>query len=142
MKNQRIKQISLSLCFVLSLLVSSVSACVCTHHQEFESVKTSCHEHPEMQMTEMSPDSDDAQISQNNFSERINCSCFQPAPKVFSNAEIHKVEKQAARNFLVIEFEFEAIPQIAAAAKTDFSKPFYLSDSFYNIKSPRAPPSF
>ena len=141
MKNQRLKQIGLSLCVVLSLLISSVAACACSHHQEFEIVKTSCHEHSEMTMTmDVPPQTEQAEAIQNTFTENLNCSCVQSAPKVFSKSELAKIEKQAAKNAPVIEIEFQTIQSIAKSAKADFSKPFYLSDSFYNLKSPRAPP--
>lgn len=94
-----------------------------------------------MPMTmEMPEQTVQAEAIQNSFTENLNCSCLQPAPKTFSKSELVKIEKQAAKNAPIIEVEFEIIAPIAKTAKADFSKPFYLSDSFYNLKSPRAPP--
>lgn len=140
MKNQRLKQIAFSLGIVLSLFASSISACVCLHHyEEVSAVKVSCHEHSTMPMME-NRDADSAEKFQNVISENECCRCVQFAPKVFSKSDILKVEKQTAKIFSLAPVEIGLVAQPFAANPPDYVKPFYLSDSVYNIKSPRAPP--
>lgn len=119
---------------VLSLFVSSIAACGCSHHQErAETAAPSCHRHSgEMNQsaeTSATIDSDE------------NCVCVQSAPRVLAKSGIVKIEKQAAAtvspNVAVL---IELTVQVTTVKTSDYSKPFYLSDSFYNIKSPRAPP--
>lgn len=94
-----------------------------------------------MPMTmEMPDETSQAETVQNAFSKDSHCNCIKPAPKVFSKSELVKIEKQTAEISSPIEIKFERILEVAAAAQTNFFQPFNLSDSSYNIKSPRAPP--
>lgn len=124
------KQIAVGLLIVLSLFVSSVSACVCSHHTEkIETKVSSCHGHSETTQERTSElDSNDE------------CFCIQPAPRIFSKSETIKFEKQTAV-LPLSDIELKAVSQVVADAGVYFEKPFYLSDSFYNLKSPRAPPA-
>ena len=130
---KRTKQIAVGLFVILSLFVSSVSACVCSHHAEkIETESVSCHEHAEPQ-----PESAEKGTKLNPSAE---CGCILPAPRVFSKSETIKIEKQAA----ALPFSMPEIKLISAVLPAEnhyFEKPFYLSDSFYNLKSPRAPPA-
>jgi len=129
------KQIAVGFLIVLSLFVSSVSACVCSHHTEkAETEVSSCHEHSETAPA--------ANSLENGFQLDSNdeCFCAQPAPRVFSKSETIKFEKQAVVLSLS-PVEIKAVLQIVADSGVYFEKPFYLSDSFYNLKSPRAPPA-
>jgi hypothetical protein len=129
------KQITVGFLIVLSLLVSSVAACVCTHHAEkAETQNSSCHEHAETAQKTDSPEKVSALDSNDE------CHCIQPAPRVFSKSETIKFEKQAAVSPLS-QVEIKAVSSIVSPAVVYFEKPFYLSDSFYNLKSPRAPPA-
>lgn len=124
------KQIAVGLLIVLSLFVSSVAACVCSHHTEkAETEVSSCHGNSETTSVE--------KVSELDSNDE--CFCIQPAPRVFSKSEKIKFEKQAAV-LPVSHTEIQTISPIAADASVYFEKPFYLSDSFYNLKSPRAPP--
>ncbi len=136
MSKGRIKQLGASFLIVLSFFVSATAVCICSHHPEnIEVAAQSCHEY-----SETMPDDGmqtDENIQQLDADE--DCCCVQPAPRVFSKSETIKIEKQAA----VLPFtriEIEAVATIVAVENTYFEKPFYFSDSFYNIKSPRAPP--
>ncbi len=136
MNKGRTKQFGASFLIVLSLFVSSVAACICSHHTEnVEVAAPSCHEHSEtMPNHEMASDENIQQIDSDE-----DCCCVQPAPRVFSKSETIKIEKQAAV-LPLMRIEIKAVSTIVSAENTYFEKPFYLSDSFYNIKSPRAPP--
>jgi hypothetical protein len=132
---KKLKQIAIAVLIVLSLLVSSVSACVCSHHVEKTAFKTaSCHEHSEKKQ--------EANSSENvkNFDSNDECSCVQPAPGIFSKSETIKIEKQTSA-LPFSKIEIKRVLTVIFAKNTYFEKPFYLSDSFYNLKSPRAPPA-
>jgi hypothetical protein len=136
MNKQRLGQISVSFLIVLSFFVSATAACICSHHIENVEVEApSCHEHSEtMPNHEMASDENIQQIVSDD-----NCCCVQPAPRVFSKSETIKIEKQTAVLSLA-RIEIKAVSTFISVENIYFEKPFYLSDSFYNIKSPRAPP--
>ena len=142
MKNRRLKEIGLSFSVILSLLISSITACACLHHQEANlAPQPSCHEHSEMPMTmEMPAESNQADAGQPVFSSNPNCSCVKPAPKAFSKSDFLKIEKQTAEITPIISFQAVLLQVVVAGNAANFAQPFQLSDSSYNIKSPRAPP--
>jgi cytoskeletal protein RodZ len=143
-RTQALKQFVLILCCVLSLLASSVSACICSHHQQqTETEAPSCHSHTaENVAAEQTNDADSpAKTIIASASDADACCCVQPAPKVAAQSETVKPEKQAA-----------ALTTTAAAPRADvfivriipvenrLPKPLYLTDSFYNLSPGRAPP--
>ncbi len=137
MKSEKIKQFSVSILIVLSLFVSSISACCCSHHTEKAETETpSCHgKMHEAEQSNQAVQANDAD------SFKIPCECsLESAPKGFAKSENLKIEKQTAKSVDSINFEIKEVLQEISASKIEFSKPFYLSDSFYNLKSPRAPP--
>lgn len=137
-KGQRIrtiKQFILILCCTLSLFASPVAACACSHHLEkSEAEAPSCHGHSEN--TEVKHES--AETIQTTISEG-ECFCIQPAPKLIAKSEKVRIEKQqtAALPYLLSKIKFAVR---ANPFKTDFVKPFFLTDSFYNLTPGRAPP--
>ncbi|MEP6900788.1 MAG: hypothetical protein ABJA66_03500 [Actinomycetota bacterium] len=137
MNKQRWRQFSASFLIVLSLFVSSVSACVCSHHhtEKVEIKTSSCHEHSGNKQNQNANSSETLET----FDSDDKCCCVESAPKIFSKSETIKIEKQTA----VLPFsrvEIKAVSRVVSVERIYFEKPFYLSDSFYNIKSPRAPP--
>ncbi|HEY8562329.1 MAG TPA: hypothetical protein VIL74_18275 [Pyrinomonadaceae bacterium] len=138
---KRTKQIAAGLFAVLSLFVSSVSACVCLHHaKKVETAAASCHEHAAPKLETGSAEERAGLDSRDKLDSRGECGCAPPAPRAVSKSGAIKIEKQAAV-LPIFEPEFESIPAILPAEKHYFEKPFHLSDSFYNLKSPRAPPA-
>ena len=131
---KKTKQIAIGLFVILSLFVSSVAACVCSHHTEkVETESVSCHQQAEAE-PETAPAAKSAEYGSSD-----ECSCMLPAPRAFSKSETLKIEKQSA----ALPFSRTEIKPVAAVLPAEshyFEKPFYLSDSFYNLKSPRAPP--
>jgi hypothetical protein len=94
MKNQRLKQFTVSLLVVLSLFVSSVSACTCAHHQEkVEADVSSCHQHSPKAEAEQQFGTNPFEKIQSVISE-TECCCIQPAPKVVAKSESIKIDKQ------------------------------------------------
>ncbi|HEX8367188.1 MAG TPA: hypothetical protein VF604_01355 [Pyrinomonadaceae bacterium] len=138
MQSLKLKQFAVSLLAVVSLFVSAVSACTCSHHQaKQETESPSCHEHPAKTVRNHA---DDAPETTETTISEAGCVCFQTAPKAFAKSETVKFEKHAtAISPLTPPAAVISIPPIAAV-KIDFTKPFYLSDSFYNISPGRAPP--
>ncbi len=132
---KKAKQTAAGFLIIASFFVSAVASCVCSHHAEkTESKAVSCHEHSDAKQ-ETSPVK-----TALSFDSSDECGCASPAPRAFSKSETIKIEKQAA----VSMFSPLEIKTASAAFSIDnvyFEKPFYLSDSFYNIKSPRAPPA-
>ncbi len=139
MNSLKLKQFALGLCIVLSLFASSVAACGCSHHQEkVETDALSCHQQrAETHSEEMPMPPETANV---NFSADDICVCSQSAPRVFAKSEIVKIEKQAKADLPKLIVAAGLVATVLTAENYYFSKPFYLSDSSYNIKSPRAPP--
>lgn len=138
MKSEKLKQFSASILVVLSLFVSSISACCCSHHQEkVETEVPSCH----AKTHETEEKKDSANVDDKD-SINISCECFmESAPKVFAKSENVKIEKQTAKLTRLIHFEIEQVLHIVSGVKIEFSTPSYLSDLISNPKSPRAPPT-
>jgi len=129
------KRLAVGFLIVLSLFVSSVAACVCSHHAEkVETEVSSCHGHSETAQETNSAE----KVSKLDSNDE--CFCIQPAPRVFSKSETIKFEKQMAV-LPLSQVEIKTVSQIVSDSGGFFEKPFYLSDSFYNLKSPRAPPA-
>lgn len=142
MKSARLKQLGLAFCLLVSLFVSSVSACTCSHHPEkVETETSSCHEHSEAANTEPtehhSSDSNESALSVVPADE---CCCIEPAPRVFAKSETVKVEKQSAALPQSSLDKAALIAEIVLVKSIDFETPFYLTDSFYNLSPGRAPP--
>ena len=138
---QTLKQFVLISCCVLSLLASSVSACICPHHQEKTLTEApSCHSHAtENAAAEQTNDADSPETIKTSASEADACCCVQPAPKVVAKSETVKLEKQAAA------LPAAAPPAVVFAVQVvsvenNLPKPLYLTDSFYNLSPGRAPP--
>lgn len=140
MKSVRLKQFGVALCLLVSLFVSSVSACTCSHHPEkVEPKVSSCHQHSETATTEQHHNSDSKEKAQ-SLVPQDGCCCIEPTPRVIAKAENIRIEKQklAALSFLPVEIAFA--PQLNSV-KSEFTRKFYLTDSFYNLTPGRAPPS-
>ena len=140
MKSMKFKQCAISLLALLSLFASTISACACSHHQEkTQTDSRSCHEHSTETKANQNGDDNLLKTIKVIVSE-TGCICLQPAPKAVAKSENVKVEKHIAGLPAVKPIEIAKTQQIVSA-KIDFSKPTYLSDSFYNLSPGRAPPS-
>jgi hypothetical protein len=140
MKSVRLKQFGLALCLTLSLFVSSISACTCSHHPEKVEVEApSCHQHSETAKTEQHHDSDSNENAQ-SLAPQDECCCLEPTPKVVAKAENIKIEKQKLATVSLAPIEIAVVSQIVSV-KSEFTRKFYLTDSFYNLTPGRAPPS-
>ncbi len=148
MKSTRLRQLSLAFCLLVSLFVSSVSACACSHHPEnVETVKaesSSCHQHSEKETERDVVKAEQQQdiISDENAQSIVpidECCCIQAFPRIVAKSETIKIEKQALSILPFSTIEPHFVLQIVTV-ESDFITPFYLTDSFYNLTPGRAPP--
>ncbi len=131
------KQIAVVFLVVLSFFSSMAAACCCSHHQvAVETEVPSCHQ--------KSHENKGEKVSAENNQDKsfnVPCECFrESAPKTFAKSENIKIEKQTANTVSIVSIKFELTAKIVFVENFNFAKPFYLSDSFYRQKSPRAPP--
>lgn len=147
MRGRKLKRFSLVLCVMLSLLASPVAACACSHHEtaavvdEAVESSTSCHSSPSAEETksETARQTQSDEINQSDFSSG-DCFCIESAaPEFFSKSETVKVEKQIIA--FIATPQFVKIQAIKIVSASNFTPPFYLSDSFYNLTPGRAPPA-
>lgn len=139
MKSAKLKQLVLSLLAITSLFASSVSACACSHHREkAEAESPSCHEHSPETKAGHNQHDDLAETDITTVSE-AGCVCLQVAPKAFAKSDKLKFEKHIATIQIVAPIKTEFAAQVVPI-KFNFTKPFYLSDSYYNLSPGRAPP--
>jgi hypothetical protein len=154
MKKQKLKQFGLILCCIFSLLVSSVSACTCDHGSS--PAKTSEHCQPQSHSHEIKADlshAHDKSSAPNHHDDDLaktdaislslsqpECCCIKPAPKVYAKSETVKAEKQVAGIHSATRIELDLTLQIVSVKTIELIRPFYLSDSFYNVSPGRAPP--
>lgn len=129
------KQFIVCILVILSLFASSAAACICSHHEEkVDTSVSSCHQHSEHNRTEQKHNS-----SAESVNSEIECCCFEVVSKINAKPGTIKFEKlvRAASGLEPVKI---ALVSRIAAPKISFSKPLYLSDSFYNLAPGRAPP--
>jgi hypothetical protein len=151
----KLRRIAASLFVVLSLFVSSVSACVCAHH----SVKAEPDEHCQSPTEQHSPaakkeshHSHDESVENNRRADSTEtkelsvsaseseCCCIEPAPETFGKFEKYKTGKQTAGVLPNTRIEINSTWRAVRVHESEFATPFYLFDSFYNVPRGRAPP--
>lgn len=152
MKNQRLKQLTVSFLVVLSLFVSSVSACACVH----DSAETENHCQPQLAQHAREPalnehsHSDSAQKHSHkeapSASEIVSaslslgeCCCIEPTQKVLAKSESIKIEKQTQAILFSNQFEIVFIQQ-TILVKSEFAAASFLTDHYHNLTPGRAPP--
>jgi len=154
MKRAKLKQYWLAICLLVSLFISAVSACTCSHYpKRIETTAadtSSCHQH-----SEKAADADTSVKTEQGQSDNTilegetvrsvvpndECCCIQPARKVVAKTENLKIEKQTLAGLPASQVAVTFVPQ-TISVKTEFITPFYLTDSFYNLTPGRAPPIF
>jgi hypothetical protein len=146
MKKAKLKQYGLAICLVVSLFVSAVSACTCSHHpQRIETTasdNSSCHQHSEEATEETSSEHQESAGSGETARSVVpndECCCIQPAPEVVVKTENFKTEKQSLAILPASQVTIAFVPQ-TILVRIEFVAPFYLTDSFYNLTPGRAPP--
>lgn len=151
----KLRRFAASLFVVLSLFVSSVSACVCadhsvqaesdqhcqppTGHHTSAAEKESHHSHDESVENNRRDDSPQQKES-SVFAPESECCCIEAAPKTLGKFEKYKTGKQTARLLPKTRIEINSTLQAVRVYVSEFATPFYLFDSFYNVPRGRAPP--
>ncbi|HEX8637303.1 MAG TPA: hypothetical protein VF692_04525 [Pyrinomonadaceae bacterium] len=151
----KLRRLAASLFVVLSLFVSSISACVCAHHlfqaeadehcqppteqHSLAAKKQSHHSHDDSVENNRHDDSTETKNLSVSASQS-ECCCVEAAPKTFGKFEKYKTGKQTARLLPNTPVEISPARQIVRVYASEFATPFYLFDSFYNVPHGRAPP--
>lgn len=137
MSISRAKKYLVSLLAVMSLFVSAVSACACTHHIEPKKAELSCHS-----ASHEMPAETNASEPSNSFDTDCNCLVRTPVPAIVAKTDDKRpgIEKQ------IVEFEFalplfveQPIVQFLHEATYTESSSLYKQDLLSSLPS-RAPP--
>ena len=139
MKSLRLKQIGLALCLVASLLVGSVSACSCSHHQQNEVTATSsCH------AASHNAAAAESLTGQAGTSIDEDCTCFvnQPSPYIVNKSENKKAtDSKDIADAMPAQLEFKASSNaVASPVKSLYSQSSLYSLQLASFKPSRAPP--
>ncbi len=114
MKLVRAKQFLVTVTAILSLFVSAISACACSHHESVKVETSSCHSSAH----ETSP----AEPSTDSPHLESDCNCFvrTPVPAIFAKKDDKRtaVEEQVSElsvlpTVFAIEFEIVDVPKIS-----------------------------
>ena len=132
---RRTTQIAGGILFLLSLFVSSVSACACSHHESPEPAEQAdCHSHSSAAEPKEKPSED---LIKPAISPGA-CCCIQSAPEAITKSEKIKSETNiAATSLPAVESVFHS-RSIGESAILE--RPSFLTDSFHNLTPGRAPP--
>lgn len=141
MKNQRLKQLAASLSVVLSLFVSSVSACTCSHESQTSEV-SHCEPPPQHSHGAQAETHHDENLPEftSALSSPSQCCGIQTTPRVSAVTKNIEIEKEALTASPATAIEFVRVSQSVSIKTVGFAAPFYLSDSFHNLTPGRAPP--
>lgn len=135
-ETQKLKQVTAGIFVVLSLFVSSISACACAHHSHPEKVEVepiSCHGQVLTEET----------VSQPAVTDSVDTSCeclVKSPPKVFFKSENLKIEKQAValmQTSPVNDLETTIAPGVLPYS---YALRVFVSRDFHNLTPGRAPP--
>ncbi len=87
------------------------------------------------------PDASDADLDHANYcsASDTDCVCAETSAKVLAKSETIKLNKYILRISTKLPKQLVAVRQ-QDTARVDFVKPFYLSDSFYDLAPKRGPP--
>ena len=139
--NKQLQQFAIGILTVLSLLVSSASACTCSHHHaESDTGKSSLHSHSEM--SEFG-DSHHSRVENTAscLASDSDCVCEAATAKLVAKSDWIKFDKHIATVSLEKADIAVAVFQPLTTVRIDFAKPFYLSNSFYDLAPKRGPPN-
>lgn len=138
MTSFRLTQIGLSFCLMASLLVGSVSACACSHHQpKVAAEPPSCHSSSHVEASEAKT----AEELSGSFKAGCNCFAASPGPAIFSKSENKKAVTEKAADAAMTNVELSGAARIVSAPIPDFDKPFFFDPTHFLASGPsRAPP--
>jgi hypothetical protein len=129
---KRIRQLLIGILAVLSMSVSSVAACACSHHDEAPKEKLSCHSKPK-------PPHRKSHHASTKPAAGEGCDCAQLAPRASVKAEGFKLKKHAspfAKGFDLPVAEYTLDRYVTGS----HSIHVYLTSIFLESSSSRGPP--
>ncbi|MFN2502279.1 MAG: hypothetical protein ABR530_09730 [Pyrinomonadaceae bacterium] len=133
MRIKRIEQILISVLLGISLFVSPLAACVCSHHEQDQTEQTSCHEH------EARADEPAAENESPSLSGYAECICVDALPQLTAKSETLKIKRTAA--VLTTEPGGPSVELVAVQTTTSFSTASKgAPEPFFVAKPSRAPP--
>ena len=137
--NKRLQPFAIGLLTMLSLFVSSASACTCSHQETKGTPEATSHHHHDL---EENAESHDSYVEDANTcsASHADCICEVTTSKVIAKSEGIKLRKHATAVFIKTPLPI-AVASLAKTTRAEFAKPFYLSDSFYNLAPKRGPPT-
>jgi len=130
----RFRRLGIAAGLIVSMLASAVSACACHHHTAEAEPETvpACHRH-RAEAKASAPDAGTPSISDSD------CACFESAERLSAKSEPIKLHHQPLAAAKAAA-EIEVLAAIVDARFAVYTKPRFLTDSFYNISPGRAPP--
>jgi len=135
---------AIGIVFILSLLVSSVSACSCSHHEPATPPETaSCHGHSH------EAESGHGCLKAHGSSKWLgndgssilpgDCDCLQPAPKAVTKSEAIKLESKVLKSSPLLPADPVFIITVDVV-RPAFESLAALTDPHHNLTRGRAPP--
>jgi hypothetical protein len=82
----------------------------------------------------------DSNESANRLAPHTNCICADTTPRIFAKSERPPLQPNVAVLVHVADSQFASVVLVIAQTRIDFERPFYLTDSFYNLSPKRGPP--
>ena len=134
----RFKKVVLTLAALVSLGSASVSACTCPHRDKVTTELHSCHGH--LEMPAMDGDGMGSDEATSRVDPDSHCSCVDTVSRTFAKSERTSIEHRGAVLAPVVNVPIAHAVVALAGPRIDFERPFYLTDSFYNLSPKRGPP--
>lgn len=135
----RLKHSLVAVIAVLSLLVSAVSACACSHHDPAEAkVETSCHG------TSHGKEADASQALAESFQFDTSCNCFTnaPVPAIVAKSDNKRTafEKQSVVTVSLVLYFAGKDPILSISPASFAESQFLHSENLLTSLPARAPP--
>jgi len=126
--------------FILSLLVSSVSACSCPHHEDAAAPEAALrHFHSHSHEVESGHDSSKDPPSAVSLVSPEDCCCVQAAPKAASKSEVIKWDGKVLKSSPLPTVD-QVFVSAAEVVQIGLETPSLLVESDLNLTPGRAPP--
>ena len=139
MKHRTVK-IATGTLFILSLLVSSVSACSCPHHEDAAAPEATLrHLHSHSHEAESRHDSSKGSPRAISTVSPEDCCCMQLAPKAVTKPEVTKSEGKALNSSL-LRLADPLFALVSVVGRIGFRASSFVAHSNHNLTPGRAPP--
>ncbi|HEV8592961.1 MAG TPA: hypothetical protein VGQ55_12725 [Pyrinomonadaceae bacterium] len=140
MTRHRTSQIAVGIIFILSLLVSSVSACTCSSHEHADRHTDIAAHHSHNKDEGHHGDADETSTAISDAASQGECCCVSPAPKVSTKSETIRIEGKHLLNTQSVKFLETEFVSYSDAPIVNVDTRVLLSDPHFNLSPGRAPP--